>query len=90
MVASSDLGETLNIGERWRLWKRVRSNWSSNFLKKPTQSRSCNYDYDRGFIRLVFPSVPDPLRHMAEIARMYSYPFETILPLYQSLNAAGE
>jgi len=34
MVASSDLGETLNIGERWRLWKRVRSNWSSDFLKK--------------------------------------------------------
>jgi len=43
-----------------------------------------------GFIRLVFPSVPALLRHMAEIARMHSYPFESILPLYQSLNATGE
>ena len=88
MVASSDLGETLNIGERWRLWKRVRSNWSSDFLKKSAQSRSCYYDYDRGSIWLVFPSEPDPLRHMAEIARMHGYPLETILPRLQSLNNA--
>jgi hypothetical protein len=90
MVTSRYLGETLNIRERWRLWKRVRSNWSSDFLKKSAQSRSCYYDCDRGFIRLVFPSVPDLLRHMAEIARMHSYPFESTLPLYQSLKGAGE
>ena len=90
MVTSRYLGETLNIREGWRLWRRVRRHWSSDFLKKSAQSRSCYYDYDRGFIRLVFPSVPDLLRHMAEIARMHSYPFESILPLYQSLNAAGE
>jgi len=34
VIASSDLGETLNIRERWRLWKRVSNNWSSDFLKK--------------------------------------------------------
>jgi hypothetical protein len=60
------------------------------FPEKICLVSSCYYDYDRGFIRLVFPSVPDLLRRMVEIARMHGYPFESVLPLYQSLNAAGE